>query len=332
MHSFGFKVLPADPEDKSGVPISIAGQTMVDVQKLLTDIGCMGLRLELRIQNEIPEKLRKKFDLNIGGSEAGIGSDPSKGNEIALEKSLKILCATLDFLGKGAVGTWMTDFFEDDEARATIAEDLIKLNDDLKGYVLEYGDEEKQGRFEGFDRDKILPYVTKEEMLSAAIGVVVRDEVKKNHWNLTNDQYIIPLTFGKNIAPSDIPTFSRAGPVIVVGAVTRNEEGHIVAVDKISGCYTVPEIKFHSIVTANSDRDLLNTLSARTSYEPESDKWILRNDILGVDISKPTWDDAVVAFHEYVDFLFETYTGTDAEFEGEEKEISEYLQSLLPMV
>ncbi len=65
MDSFRFKVVSADPNSKKGIPISVAGQTMVDVQRILTDIGCMLMRLEMRLQNEVPEKLKKKFDLTI---------------------------------------------------------------------------------------------------------------------------------------------------------------------------------------------------------------------------------------------------------------------------
>ncbi len=331
MDSFRFKVIPADPDDKKGIPISVAGQTMVDVQKTLTDIGCMLMRLEMRLQNEIPEKLKKKFDLNIGGSDSGIGSGPSKGNEYALDKSMKILCATLDFLGKGAVGSWMTDFFEDDESRAIIARDLIDLNDHIEGYILEYGNENKTSRFSSLDREKILVYTNTDDKVSAAIGIVVRDEVKRNHWNLTNDRFIVPINFDKNIAVSDIPTFAQAGPVIVVGKVNRNQQGHIVSVDKISGCYTIPALKFHTIVTADSDRDLLNPVSAVTGYDQNTDEWTLKCDILGIDIRKPSWDEAVISFHEYMAFLFDTYASEDDSFEGEEKEIRDYLLSLLPV-
>ena len=331
MDSFGFKVVSADPDSKAGVPISVAGQSMVDVQKLLTDIGCMMLRLEMRLQNEIPEKLRKKFDLSIGGSDSGISSGPSDGNEYALEKSLKILCATLDFLGKGAVGSWMTDFFEDDESRAIITKDLIDLNDHLDGYILEYGTADKQAKFGGLDREKISQYTNTDEMVSAAIGVVLRDEVKRNHWNLSNDKYIVPINFDKNIDPADVPTFAKAGPVIVVGRIERNDEGHITSVEKINGCYTIPALKFHSIVTDSSDRELLNPVEAVTGYNAETDEWSLKNELLGIDIKKPSWDECVVSFHEYVAFLFETYCGEDDSFEGEEKEIRDYLLSLLPV-
>ena len=226
----------------------------------------------------------------------------------------------------------MTDFFEDDESRAIIAEDLIQLNDHLDGYVLEYGNANRTERFTGLDREKILEYTDTSEKLSAAIGIVVRHEVKKNHWNLFNDDILVPISFDKNIAVSDIPTFAKAGPVIVVGRVNRNPEGHIISVEKINGCYTVPQLKFHTIVTENSDRNLLNPVIATTGYDAETDEWILRNDLLGINIKKNSWDEAVVAFHEYMAFLFDTYAGEDGEFEGEEQEIREYLLSLLPMV
>ena len=330
MHSFGFRVVPADPESREGVPIAVAGQTMVDVQRLLTDIGCMLLRLSMRLQNEIPEDLVKKFDLTIGGGDKGLTTGPSEGNDQALEGAMNILCATLDFLGTGATGTWMTDNFEDEESRTVIAKDLVDLTDHLKGYILEYGPEENIRTFVGLSRDKILEYTVRKEFISAAVGKIQRDAVKKNHWNLTNDEYIIPLSFDKNIASSDIPSFAQAGPVIVVGNVIRNKEGHITSVEKISGCYTIPQLKFHRIISKNGDRNLLNPLIATTSYNEEDDLWSLRNDDAGIYINKHSWDECIVSFHEYAQFLFETYVDADGPFEGEELEIREYLKSLLP--
>ncbi len=331
MHSYGFKVISSDPDDKLGVPIAVAGQTMVDVQKLLTDIGCMLLRLSMRLQNEIPSDLVRKFDLTIGGNvDGGLNSGPSEGNDEALERTMRILCSTLDFLGKGAVGTWMTDTFEEDEARATIAKDLVDLSDHLDGYILEYGTAEEKRSFKGLDREKILGYTVIDHPISAAVGVIVRDEVKRNHWNLTNDQYVVPLSFEKNIASSDIPTFASSGPVIVIGNVSRNREGHIVSVDRIQGCYTIPNLKFQSVVTKDGDVDLLNPIIAITGYDADQDLWSLKNDDLGISVSKPSWDECVISFHEYAMFLFETYAFSDKDFEGEEKEIRDFLLSLLP--
>jgi len=330
MRSFSFRVIPADPDCKEGVPIAVAGQTMVDVQKLLTDIGCMLLRTSMRLQNEIPEDLVKKFDLTIGGGDKGLSTGPSEGNDEALEGAMNILCATLDFLGTGAVGTWMKDNFEDEAYRVIIAADLVDLTDHLKGYILEYGPNEDIRRFKGLEREKILEFTVRTEWLSAAVGKVQRDEVRKNHWNLTNDQYLIPLSFDKNIVSSDIPGFANAGPVIVVGNVVRNKEGHITNVEKITGVYTIPNLKFHRIIAKNGDRNLLNPLVALTGYDAEKDMWSLWNDDVGIYINKPSWDECVISFHEYAIFLFETYVDTDKQFEGEEQEIREFLMSLLP--
>ena len=331
MRPFSFRVVPSSPDDGSGVPIAVAGQIMIDVQRLLTDIGCMLLRISMRLQNEIPKKLIKKFDLTIGGDSGnGLSSNPRVGNDEALEGAMNILCSTLDFLGTGATGTWMTDTFEDDEARAVIARDLIDLADHLDGYVLEYGPDEEIRGFEGLNREKMLAHTDQKDWIGAAVGKIERDPVKKNHWNIFNDGYLVPLSFDRNIASSDIPTFSAAGPVIVVGKVQRNKGGHITSVDKISGCYTIPHMKFHRIITAEGDRNLLNPLIATTGYDSTSDMWSMWNDDVGISVSKPSWDECIVAFHEYALFLFENYVDTDKEFEGEELEIREYLKSLLP--
>jgi hypothetical protein len=333
MRSFGFRVIPSDPDDRSGVPVAVAGQVMVDVQKIITDIGTSDVRIALRLQNEIPEGIRKKFDLTIGGSgPSGMSSGPSEGNDEAMENALTTLCETLDFLGKGAVGNWMTDKFEDDESRCQIAQDLIALNDHLAGYTLEYGIGDDVKRFHNLDKEKILRYTYNSDWVSAAIGVVVKDSVKKNHWNFTNDQYLVALSFAKNIAASDIPSFAKAGPVIVMGEVRRNDEGHIVSIERVKGCYTLPEVKFYRIITSNGDRSLLNPLIAIPSYDEEKDAWSLRNDIIGMNVTKPSWDECIIAFHDYAQFLFESYVDSGKEFEGEEKEISEFLQSLLPVI
>jgi hypothetical protein len=306
---------------------------MVDVQKILTDIGTSDIRIALRLQNEIPEPIKKKFELTIGGSsDSGMSSGPTEGNDSALEDALTTLCETLDFLGKGAVGSWMTDKFEDDESRCQITLDLVDLNDHLAGYTLEYGIEGNMNRFRNLDKEKILRYTYNSDWVSGAIGVVVKDSVKKNHWNFTNDQYLVALNFAKNIVASDIPSFAKAGPVIIMGEVRRNEEGHIVSIERVKGCYSLPEIKFYKIVTSNSDRNLLNPLVAIPGYDPETDRWTLRNDNVGISITKPSWDECVIAFHDYAQFLFESYVDSGKEFEGEEKDISDFLKSLLPMV
>ena len=64
---FNFKVVPVDDEN-ARVPVSVAGQTMVDVQRILTDIGTSMVRQELRLQNAVPGSLTARFDLAMSSS------------------------------------------------------------------------------------------------------------------------------------------------------------------------------------------------------------------------------------------------------------------------
>ncbi len=330
MHSFGFKVVSSDPDDTSGTPIAVAGNVMVDVQKLLTDIGCMDVRLEMRIQNRIPEELREKFKLKTGGSDGTLESGPSKGNEAALESAMNTLMATLGFLGKGAIGSWMEDTFPDIESRKAVAQDLIDLTRHLEGYRLEYSSRAYTRTFVGIDIPKMSEYTERTDEISAALGIITRDSVKKNRWNISSDGRLIPITFDKNIDPSDIPRFASAGPLIVIGLITRDDAGDIVSVDKVSGCYEFPEVKFHRMMSADGDRSLLNPITAVPGYDCGQRLWTLDCEAIGIHASKPSWDECVKSFHDYAIFLFDTYAGDDADFEGEESDLREYLLSLLP--
>lgn len=333
MHSFGFKVVPSE-DGSSGVPVAVAGQSMVDIQHLLTDIGSMVVRLELRIQNDIPPELLKKFDLNIGGSsDAGIGSDPSKGNEGIMESALNILCNTLDFLGKGVVDTWMEDNFPEPVGRIAVAKDLVALADNLDGYTLIYGPNEDPREFRGLDREKMLRYAETptDAIASAFIGVISKDPVRKNRWLISNGPDAVPVSFGNNIAASDVPAFAKAGPVIATGTVIR-QDGRVTEVRNVDGCYSFPDVKFHRIITPDRDIKLLNPSIARPSYDAERKLWSLTNDDLGIDVSKPSWDEVSVSYSDYFAFLWETYYESGDEFEGEEKEIQDFLKSLAPVL
>ena len=333
MHSFGFKVVPPEGET-SGVPVAVAGRTMVDVQKLLTDIGSMVVRMELRIQNDMPSELSSKFDLRIGGSSSsGIGSNPPEGSDALMEDALNALSETLDFLGTGAIGTWMTDNFPEPLGRKEIAKDLIDLSDHIQGFTLVYGNDGKTGEFKGLDRDKLMQYAEADvsSVGAAVIGTISKDQVKKNRWIISNGEDAIPLTFGSNIAPSDIPAFASAGPVIVTGTVVRDRDSNITEIRNANGCYTFPTVKFHRIVTHDRDIVLLNPVVAEPSVD-RNGNWHLSTADLGMDISKPTWDGCVVAYHEYFAFLWETYFESDDIFEGEEKEIADFLRSLAPVI
>ena len=334
MQSFGFKVVPAEG-DSVGVPVSVAGQTMVDIQTLITDIGSMMVRQELRIQNSIPSNLLSKFDLRIGGPSAnGLGADTRKGSEQLLEDVLGLLGRTLDFLGKGVVGEWMTDNFQNPVSRRIIARDLLKLHTDLRGYVLEYGIEGNMRRFSKLDVDRISSYAEEGSMGidGMSIGAIARDPVRRNKWNLINNDKAIPLSFTNNIDQKAIPEFASMGATLVHGTIMRNENLDISEIRGADSCFQLSEMKFHRMISADSDLVLLNPITAKVSYDQAKGLWNLKEDNLGIDESKTSWDECVTAFHEYFMFLWDTYADNDKEFAGEEKEVREFLLSLVPIV
>ena len=333
MHSFGFKVVPLEDGD-AGVPVAVAGQSMVDIQKLLTDIGGIMVRLELRIQNDIPEQLLRKFDLNIGGSSgSGLGTDPSKGSEEIMERALDTLCATLDFLGTGAVGTWLEDNYPEPIGRKVVAQDMVALSDPLDGYKLIYGPKERQREFKGINREKIEQYAEAETdtVEGGIVGVILKDPVRRNRWMIANDDQPVQISFGSNISLSDVPSFAQAGPIIATGEIIR-KDGKVTEVRNVHGCYSFPEVKFHRIMTPDKDIFLLNPSIARPGYTESRGLWTLTCDELGIDVAKPSWDECVLAYHEYFAFLWETYYESGDEFEGEEAEVRDFLASLAPVI
>ena len=332
MHSFGFKVIPSD-NNGSGIPVAVAGQTMVDIQRLLTTIGSMIVRMELRIQNEIPSKLSSKFDLSIGGtSNGGIGSDPKDGSDTLMEDALNTLSSTLDFLGKGVVGSWMEDNFPEPLGRKAVAQGIIDLADHIAGFTLQYGPSDDMREFRSVDREKLRVYADADVSAigAASIGRISRDQVRKNRWTISNGAGEIQISFGPNIDESDIPSFASAGPVIVTGTVVRNGTA-ITEVRNVNGCYSFPTVKFHRIITGERDIILLNPAIATPSIDQKG-MWHLSSDIIGIDVSKPSWDECVTSYHEYFAFLWETYCESDEQYEGEELEIQEYLRSLAPVI
>ena len=69
-------------------------------------------------------------------------------------------------------------------------------------------------------------------------------------------------------------------------------------------------------------------MEATPGYNQKKDAWTLDCEALGISVSKPSWDECVIAFHEYFTFLWETYAENDGELEGEEAEIRDFLRSM----
>lgn len=333
MQQFGFKVIPS-ADGGSKVPVAVAGQTMVNVQRLLTDIGENMVKMELRLQDGVPARLSNLFRLDIGGGQGGsLGADPANGGHDIMDDALGMLCETLDFLGKGVVGTWLQDNFPDTPARRRIASDVLALSKDLGDCTLVYGPAGEERKFGKVDADK-LSAAANEDISThdgAMIGVISRDPVRKNRWNIASGPVAVPISFSSNIAASDIPSFAAAGPVIVTGTIVRDKARRISEFRNAVGCYSFPEVKFHRIISGDGDMVLLIPVVGIPGYDAQKGMWSLTCDMLGIDERKPSWDECVASFHEYFMFLWETYAKGDGEFEGEEQEIRELLLSMVPV-
>ena len=114
MTSFTFNVI-SEKDDKR-IPISVAGQVMVDVQDLFRHIGEYIISREMRFQEAVPAKLAEKFTIYADKSggvvlEASTEAPETRGYGNVVEDALTLLEATLDSLGSGTGGYWVDDNF-----------------------------------------------------------------------------------------------------------------------------------------------------------------------------------------------------------------------------
>lgn len=325
MQQFDFKVVNAeDPEGE--VPVKVAGQIMVDVQNLLSDIGELMVRQELRTQGLLPDGIKSRFSLKMKGQ--GTAAGP-KRDSMLLEDALAQLCAELDRANLMSSTPSEVSNHIEAAGRRKIASDMLALADHLDGYVMTYG---QRGFLRKF-RMNARRSLEKESagdvapIQSAIIGVLSRDPVHASRWIVSNGSDSLQASFADGISRDEIASYAGAGPVIAVGSAVLDGSGNAVAMKDITACYDFPQVRFHRIVTNDRDLSLLCPVTADIGFDRAGGSWSLSNDDLGISISKPSWDEAVLAFHEYFMFLWETYAEAEDEFEGEEKEISDLLKS-----
>ncbi|MBR2254815.1 MAG: hypothetical protein IJ856_03215 [Candidatus Methanomethylophilaceae archaeon] len=334
MNPFVFRLVPADGADGK-VPVAVAGQCMIDVQHLITDIGSALVSAVMRTQGVLDPVYVSKFELKMDGpSDDGMGAGPGKGSDSLVEQALSVLESTLDYLGKGAAGSWMEDTFPEPVSRRKIARDLLALADNMSGFTLMYGSPGEEKAFSRMDRDYIEGEAKAkvESMRGYVICVVVKDPSRKNRWYLVNSDRPIPVTFAGSVTPADRDTFVREGPLIAVGTVYRRPDGTVSEVRNVDNCYSFPSVKFFRIITSERDIELLVPAVATPGYDRARGMWRLTTPELGINISKPTWDECVRSYHDYFGFLWETYVLDDREFEGDEREVSDLLKSMASMV
>lgn len=324
MQQFNFKVVNAvDPDEE--VPIIVAGQIMVDVQNLLTDVGELMVRQELRTQRLLPDGVRDRFSLKMQGYG---GASGSRGDSTLLEDALSQLCIELDRANLASTIPQETSNHIEAAGRKRIASDVLALAKHLEGYILTYGSEGAMRKFRMNARQSLEKEAAMDlsAMPSAVIGVISRDPEHSNRWLISSGEPM-PISFADSVDRSDILSYPGFGPLIAVGNVVFGDDGEPCGIKEVTSCYMFPSVRFHRIITPERDLLLLNPVEACPSYNADKKAWVLTNEDLGIDVSKPSWDSAVASFHEYLMFLWETYAESDDEFEGEEKEIRDLLKS-----
>ncbi len=326
MQQFNFKVVNSADAD-ADVPVLVASQIMVDIQNLLADVGELMVRQELRTQNSLPEGVRDRFTLRMKGS----GGAGTRTDGALIEDALTMVCAELDRANLNSTTPAESGNHIEAIGRSRIAGDMLALADHLEGHTLFYGSEE--GGMRRF-RMNARTALEKEAAIdvssipSAIIGTISRDPVKRNRWVVSNGVDTAPLAFSTEVRQEDIDSFESFGPLIVVGTVSLDGNGGIAGVRDVTSCYQFPIVRFHRIIGSERDILLFNPVPACVSYNAGKGVWTLVNEDLGISESKPSWDAAVMAFHEYFLFLWETYAESDEEFEGEELEVRDYLRSM----
>lgn len=323
MQQFNFKVISAEDADAE-VPVSVAGQIMVDVQSLIAHTGELLVRQELRTQDSLPDWVGDRFTLRMQGSGAG----PRKDGDL-LEDALVRVCAELDRANLSTTVPEEVSNHIEAVCRRGIARDVLDLWDHLDGYVLTYGVEGEMRRFRMNARRSLEAEASADlsSMPSAIIGVISRDPERRGRWLISNTRTPVPIQFDDSVPEADRESFPGMGPVIATGRVVLDGD-RMVGMRDVTACYVFPVVKFHRILTEDRDVRLLNPVMACPGYNAAKGLWTLVNEDLGIDIAKPSWDEAVWAFHEYFMFLWETYAESDEEFEGEERDVSELLRSM----
>lgn len=320
MQQFNLRVVKADDE-AAVVPHEVAETIMSDIQTLLFDVGEMMVRQELRTQSSLDGAIRERFTLKVATSESA--------DSPLLEDALAAICSEMDRVRLKRISREAPKNHIEAIWRPRIARDLLTIANHLEGYLMFYGFGTDLNRYRLNSREDLAEEAATDvsAVACAMIGTVSRDPSRQFRWLLSNGIDTVPMTFGDKMEKDDIAILPDAGPLIATG-VLHLVKGKPSGVTDVGDCFEFRLVKFHRIITAQRDLVLLNPAVAYPGYDYSTSMWTLTNDDLGIHIEKPSWDEAVSAFHKFFVFLWETYVESKGQFSGEEKEISDLLSSL----
>jgi hypothetical protein len=328
MRSLEFSVLPKDGE--SSVPVALAGKVMVSVQSLFTHIGEYVLVKELRILETVDARLASIFDLTMNRtSGVSIGSSVKFSTSGIIEDAMLLFERTLISMGSGAGGYWIEDTFSDPRYRKLIADDVIELASVLRDHRF-YVKFSAEAVFDIEDIEKIQLYINNLGMScdGAVCGIVhsVRSRSGRgDKVGLACGSGNARLSFADPALEKEAFGLSDRA-VIVAGKVTYSGStpSEVSGVGKI---VPLDSMKFRRIISADGDIVLNRPVHVTVAWSDGN--WTLKNSDLGVSVKKEHWDEAVVAFHDQFMFLWNEYSELKDGMSGEEKEVHDYLASLM---
>ena len=323
--SFRFAVHSADGK---GVPLAVAGKIMIDIQNLISDIGCSQIKTKMRLFNSMPQELSDKFVIKINKiTDKGIGSGTGEGGKYLTEMASDTLQETLQYLGSGITETWMEDHFPDSFYRSRIARDLIELCDDLSGYELRYFIDKETFSFKTLDRKNLSKYIgsnvpSREQM----IGYVSMDPRSRKMTFLSSDK---PVYLSKAVGDR----FSQGKIYLVMGTASKDSSGKIISLSSVDFMSVADSISFRDIITPDRYIRLANNVPVAISYDKNRKVWEFFCETINLGVSSPTWDDGIVLFHKKFAEMWDLYTMPGKTFSDERDQmIQGYMTTLIPLV
>lgn len=332
MRNFTVNVIPKSENGR--IPLALASQVMLDIQQMLSDIGEYLIRREMAIQNTLRSETLSRFVLymdNDGGVSFGT-STSDDGSSRLMDDTIDLMERTMDAMGSGTGGYWMEDNYADPFYRNHIIYDIVALSEHVNGYpdcTLSYGNPENLKTFGRADVERLGSFIKNKGMSvnGLVIGYISSTSSKSKG-------QIIGFTYGTNkvklqFRERAVENTARGlvgKAVYVSGKLMYSQDGDLLEIRDVNTVAKAEAIKFRRIIGTDSDAALKEPAPVSISYDG---RWTLRNDDLGISVTKDTWDDAVQSFHEYFMFLCGEYLVEGKELSDEEIQIRDLLATMV---
>ena len=330
MRNFIVNVVPKSENGR--IPAALAGQIMIDIQEMLSDIGEYLVRRELGIQNSLGQRILSKFTLFIDDAGSiSIGTSPNGSYGTIVEDALDLMEATMDAMGSGTGGYWMEDNYADPFFRNHVIYDIVALSEHINGYPdcsFMYGSPDNLKTFGHVDVARLAAFMKDKGMAAdgASLGLITAT-VSKSKGQLIGFECgtdKVKLTFRDRSIENDARALIGKGPVYVVGRLMYTDEGRLSEIRDVQNVIPAQTIRFRKLIAADADVFVNEPVVANIAYDGS---WTLTNEDLGISVTKDTWDETVQAFNDFFMFLWTEYMVEDRELNGEEAEIRDILKT-----